>query len=83
MLLADQRPERRVRLLAMDQQDITARVICGIHSPSALAAGQHLASAALEQMLSSDQWQWFKASVQLEVKALPKPPSAGLPQLYD
>jgi len=49
LVLADQRPERRVRLLAMDQQGITARVICGIHSRSTLEAGQRLASAALER----------------------------------
>ncbi|KGG28252.1 PA-phosphatasee related phosphoesterase [Prochlorococcus sp. MIT 0702] len=55
MLLADLLPERRVRLLAIGQQGITAQVLCAIHYPSDVEAGQRLESAAVEQILSSDQ----------------------------
>ncbi len=83
LLLADLLPERRQRLLNVGQQGIAARVTCGMHYPSDVEAGQRLARAAVAQILSSDQWQRFKASVQSEVKALLTPPPAGLPRIYD
>lgn len=83
LLLADLLPQRRERLLAVGRQGVFARVTCGMHYPSDVEAGQRLAAAGVAQILASDAWKRFKASVQEEVKALMLPPPAGLPLLFD
>ena len=83
LLLADLLPKRRERLLAVGEQGVVARVTCGMHYPSDVEAGQRLAAAGVAQILASDAWKRFKASVQEEVKALMVPPPAGLPLLFD
>jgi len=83
LLLADLLPDRRERLLAVGEQGVVARVTCGMHYPSDVEAGQRLAAAGVAQILASDAWKRFKASVQEEVKALMVPPPAGLPLLFD
>lgn len=71
-LLADVLPERREPLLAVGLHGGASRVICGVHYPSDVEAGQRLGLAAAQQVIRSDQWRAFLANpaVQQELREL-------------
>jgi len=81
-LLADLVPQRRERLVAVGSHGGNSRVLCGVHYPSDVQAGQRLGVAAAVQVLSSPQWKAFKAdpAVIAEVEAIRKVPAAALPE---
>ena len=80
-LLADLVPERRDRLVAVGSHGGNSRVLCGVHYPSDVQAGQRLGVAAAAQVLASPQWKTFKAdpAVIAEVEAIRRVPAAALP----
>ena len=82
-LLADLVPERRMRLLEVGRHGGNSRVLCGVHYPSDVQAGQRLGVAAAAQVIASPQWKAFKAdpAVIAEVEAIRKLPAAALPEL--
>lgn len=59
-LLADLVPERRDRLIAVGLHGGAARVMCGMHYPSDVEAGQRLGAEAARQIIQSEQWQAFR-----------------------
>jgi len=81
-LLADLVPERRERLVAVGSHGGNSRVLCGVHYPSDVQAGQRLGVAAAAQLIASPQWKAFKAdpAVMAEVEAIRKVPAAALPE---
>jgi len=81
-LLADLVPERRERLVAVGSHGGNSRVLCGVHYPSDVQAGQRLGAAAAAQLIASPQWKAFKAdpAVMAEVEAIRKVPAAALPE---
>jgi acid phosphatase (class A) len=82
-LLADLLPERRARLVAVGSHGGNSRVLCGVHYPSDVQAGQRLGVAAAAQLIASPQWRAFKAdpAVIAEVEAIRQVPDRALPQL--
>jgi acid phosphatase (class A) len=82
-LLADLLPERRQRLRQVGLQGGANRVLCGVHYPSDVAAGQRLGAEAARQILASPQWRAFRNSPQLqpELGRLRSVPEAQLPLL--
>jgi acid phosphatase (class A) len=82
-LLADLVPERRARLLAVGSHGGNSRVLCGVHYPSDVEAGQRLGSAAAAQLLATSQWQAFKQdpAVRSEIALIRSVPEADLMQL--
>jgi len=54
-LLADLVPERRERLVAVGSHGGNSRVLCGVHYPSDVQAGQRLGVAAAAQLIASPQ----------------------------
>jgi acid phosphatase (class A) len=59
-LLADLLPEQRQRLEAIGEHGGSNRVLCGVHYPSDVRAGQRLGRAAADQIIASPQWQHFR-----------------------
>lgn len=82
-LLADLLPERRSRLLELGRHGGNSRVLCGMHYPSDVEAGQRLGAAAANQLIQSSQWRAFKAdpAVQAELDQVRKAPASALPVL--
>ena len=82
-LLADLAPERRERLIAVGLHGGASRVICGMHYPSDVEAGQRLGAEAARQIIQSEQWQAFRRdpAVQQELQRLRSLPSDRLPLL--
>jgi acid phosphatase (class A) len=82
-LLADLVPERRARLEAVGSHGGNSRVLCGVHYPSDVQAGQRLGVAAAAQLIASPQWKAFKAdpAVMAEVEAIRQVQKRALPQL--
>ena len=82
-LLADLLPERRPRLLEVGRHGGNSRVLCGVHYPSDVEAGQRLGAAAANQLINSPQWRAFKAhpALQAELNQVRKVPAASLPVL--
>jgi acid phosphatase (class A) len=82
-LLADLLPERRSRLLELGRHGGNSRVLCGMHYPSDVEAGQRLGVAAANQLIQSPQWRAFKAdpAVQAELDQVRKAPASALPVL--
>jgi acid phosphatase (class A) len=82
-LLADLLPERRSRLEPVGRHGGFSRVLCGVHYPSDVNAGQRLGVAAAAQVIASPQWQAFKAdpAVRAEVHLLRQVPVQALPEL--
>ncbi len=82
-LLADLVPERRSRLEAVGSHGGFSRVLCGVHYPSDVNAGQRLGVAAAAQVIASPQWNAFKAdpAVRAEVKLLRQVSVQDLPEL--
>jgi acid phosphatase (class A) len=82
-LLADLVPERRTRLVAVGSHGGNSRVLCGVHYPSDVLAGQRLGVAAAAQLIASSQWKAFKndPAVVAEVEAIRQMPDRALPQL--
>ena len=80
-LLADLVPERRERLVVVGSHGGNSRVMCGVHYPSDVQAGQRLGVAAAAQVLASPQWKAFKTdpAVIAEVDAIRKVPVSALP----
>lgn len=59
------------------------RVICGVHYPSDVEAGQRLGRAAALQLLAAPHWQAFQQDpqVQAELRLLRQLPDGALPLL--
>lgn len=84
LLLADLLPERRERLEVIGLRGGYDRVLCGVHYPSDVRAGQRLAEEAVRQIVASPEWQRFRGdpAVQAERRwILDHPPAGGLPEL--
>jgi acid phosphatase (class A) len=60
-----------------------SRVLCGVHYPSDVSAGQRLGVAAAAQLIASPQWKAFKAdpAVIAEVEAIRQVSEGALPAL--
>lgn len=82
-LLADLVPERRLRLVEVGRHGGNSRVLCGVHYPSDVQAGQRLGVAAAAQLIATPQWKAFKAdpAVIAEVEVIRNVPAAALPEL--
>jgi acid phosphatase (class A) len=82
-LLADLVPERRTRLEAVGSHGGNSRVLCGVHYPSDVQAGQRLGVAAAAQLIASPQWKAFKQdpAVMAEVEAIRRISDRALPEL--
>lgn len=82
-LLADLLPERRQRLLAVGHHAGASRVLCGVHFPSDVEAGQRLGAAAARQVIASPQWRSFRddPALQRELQLLRQVPETSLPLL--
>lgn len=82
-LLADLLPERRQRLLAVGFHAGVSRVMCGVHFPSDVEAGQRLGAAAAAQVIASPEWRAFRDNpeIQKELQRLRAVPEASLPLL--
>lgn len=82
-LLAALVPERRERLLQVGSHGGASRVMCGVHYPSDVEAGQRLGSAAAAQLQQSAAWQRFRADpgLRAELERLRGVPVGVLPEL--
>lgn len=82
-LLADLLPERRQRLEQTGRQGGANRVLCGVHYPSDVEAGQRLGAAAAQQIIASPQWRAFRRDprLQAELTRLRAVPAEALPPL--
>lgn len=82
-LLADLLPERRPRLELVGQHGATNRVICGMHYPSDVEAGQRFGRAAAAQIIASPQWRrWRQApAIQSELSQVLQGGPEALPLL--
>jgi acid phosphatase (class A) len=82
-LLATLVPQRRERLIEVGSHGGASRVMCGVHYPSDVEAGQRLGRAAAAQLLSSSQWQAFREdpAVQAEIELIRNLPASALPEL--
>jgi acid phosphatase (class A) len=70
-------------LLELGRHGGNSRVLCGMHYPSDVEAGQRLGVAAANQLIQSSQWRAFKAdpAVQAELDRVRKAPASALPVL--
>jgi acid phosphatase (class A) len=82
-LLADLLPERRERLERVGRQGGANRVLCGVHYPSDVEAGQRLGAEAARQIIASPQWRSFRQDPRLlqELGRLRNVPERLLPML--
>lgn len=82
-LLADLLPERRERLELVGRQGGANRVLCGVHYPSDVEAGQRFGAAAARQIIASPQWRAFREdpSLQKELLRLRAPGQEALPPM--
>ena len=82
-LLADLLPERRERLELVGRQGGANRVLCGVHYPSDVEAGQRFGAAAARQIIASPQWRAFREdpSLQQELVRLRATEQKALPPL--
>ena len=82
-LLSDLLPERQVRLEHVGRQGGGNRVLCGVHYPSDVDAGQRLGAEAARQIIASPQWRAFRnhPALQEELKRLRAIPEEALPPL--
>jgi len=82
-LLADLLPERRERLERVGRQGGANRVLCGVHYPSDVQAGQLFGAAAARQIIASPQWRAFREdpSLQQELLRLRAPGQDALPPM--
>jgi acid phosphatase (class A) len=82
-LLADLLPERRERLHHVGLQGGANRVLCGVHYPSDVEAGQRLGADSALQIIASPQWQVFRRdpALQAELKRLRAVPAKALPPM--
>jgi len=82
-LLADLLPERRERLEQVGRQGGANRVLCGVHYPTDVEAGQRFGAAAARQIIASPQWRAFREdpSLQKELKRLRAPGREALPPM--
>lgn len=82
-LLADLVPERRERLQQIGRQGGANRVLCGVHYPSDVEAGQRLGAEAARQIIASSQWRAFRQDpeLQAELTRLRALPARALPPL--
>ena len=69
-LLADLLPERRDRLELVGRQGGANRVLCGVHYPSDVEAGQRFGAAAARQIIASPQWRAFREDPSLQQELL-------------
>ena len=82
-LLADLLPERRDRLHHVGRQGGANRVLCGVHYPSDVEAGQRLGADAALQIIASPQWQAFRQdpALRAELELLRAVPAKALPPM--
>jgi acid phosphatase (class A) len=82
-LLADLIPERRERLDHVGRQGGANRVLCGVHYPSDVEAGQRIGADAALQIIASPQWRAFRQdpALQAELKRLRAVPAQALPPM--
>lgn len=82
-LLADLLPERRERLERIGRQGGANRVLCGVHYPSDVDAGQRFGGAAAQEIIASPQWRAFRENPALraEIEQLRQVPAGLLPML--
>jgi acid phosphatase (class A) len=82
-LMADLVPDRRERLRQVGLQGGANRVLCGVHYPSDVAAGQRLGAEAARQIIASPQWRAFRQDprLQQELGRLRNVPDGQLPML--
>lgn len=82
-LLADLLPDRRTRLLEVGRHGGNSRVVCAVHYPSDVEAGQRLGAAAANQLINSPQWRALKTdpALQAELDQVRKVPVSALPVL--
>lgn len=82
-LLADLLPHLRQRLLDVGMHGGFNRVLCGVHYPSDVEAGQRLGAAAAQQVIASPQWRAFRQDPALinELRGLRAIPDAAMPLL--
>jgi acid phosphatase (class A) len=82
-LLADLVPERRERLEHVGRQGGANRVLCGVHYPSDVEAGQRIGADAALQIIASPQWRAFRQdpALQAELKRLRAVPAQALPPM--
>jgi acid phosphatase (class A) len=82
-LLADLLPERRERIERVGRQGGANRVLCGVHYPSDVEAGQRLGAEAARQIIASPQWRSFRQDPRLiqELGRLRNVPERLLPML--
>lgn len=69
-LLANLLPERRERLEFMGRQGGANRVLCGVHYPSDVEAGQRFGAEAARQIIASPQWRAFREDPSLQKELL-------------
>lgn len=81
--MADLLPVRRQRLLQVGFHAGASRVMCGVHFPSDVQAGQRLGAAGAQQIISSPQWRAFRDNpqIQAELQRLREVPETTLPLL--
>ena len=82
-LLADLLPERRERLHHVGRQGGANRVLCGVHYPSDVEAGQRLGADAALQIIASPQWRAFRQdpALRAELELLRAVPAKALPPM--
>jgi acid phosphatase (class A) len=82
-LMANLMPERRDRLIAMGLHAGASRVVCGVHYPSDVEAGQRLGAAAAQQVMASPQWRAFRddPALKQELEAVRQVTTGRLPML--
>jgi acid phosphatase (class A) len=82
-LLADLLPERRERLHHVGRQGGANRVLCGLHYPSDVEAGQRLGADAALQIIASPQWRAFRQdpALRAELELLRAVPAKALPPM--
>ncbi|MEB3332455.1 MAG: phosphatase PAP2 family protein [Synechococcaceae cyanobacterium] len=82
-LLAELLPQHRQRLLDVGLHGGFNRVLCGVHYPSDVEAGQRLGAAAAAQIIASPQWRAFRRDPALlgELRSLASIPDSALPLL--
>ncbi len=82
-LLAALVPERRERLLQVGSHGGSSRVMCGVHYPSDVEAGQRLGRAAALQIQQTAAWRRLRddPALQLELQQIRSLPFRALPEL--
>ncbi|WP_255002607.1 phosphatase PAP2 family protein [Cyanobium sp. HWJ4-Hawea] len=76
-LLADLFPKRQSEIVALGALGGSNRVLCGVHFPSDVEAGQRFGVAAARQIINSAQWRSFKANPEIQAELQKISPISG------